>query len=686
MINLNTKVIQLNRVGRSLAGKLNKLGIETARDLIFYFPFRYDDFSQIKRINELRAGQVATVKGRLDLIANRRSYRRRKILTEGVVSDETGSIKVIWFNQPWIAKNLKPGEIVYLSGRLAGDLFDVYFNSPNYEKESSFKINTGRLVPVYSLTEGLSQKQLRFLIKSILPLADSALDLLPAAVRQREKLISLPAALRAIHFPADQASLKRARERLAFDELFLLQLWVEWTRQELADQPARPIKFYSADTKKFIASLDFKLTLDQRRAAWEILKDLQKNKPMNRLLDGDVGSGKTLVAVIAIYNAALNGNQSALMVPTEILAHQHFKTINHWLAPLGVRVGLITRSQRQAGAEKLTKKEFQNQLAAGKIAVVVGTHALIQKDLLFDDLVLVVVDEQHRFGVKQRQALKQKGKFLPHFLSLSATPIPRTLALTLYGDLDLSIIKQLPASRKKIITKVVAPEKRGLAYDFIARQIKAGRQAFVVCPLIDPSDRLGVRSVTTEFEKLDKEIFTDLNIGLLHGRLKTSDREKIMADFLDNKIKILVATSVIEVGVDIPNATVMMIEGAERFGLAQLHQFRGRVGRSCFQSYCFLFSESRDPELFERLRLMAECDDGFSLANQDLAQRGAGTVYGYEQSGFFTHLKIADLTDLILLKKAKVAARSLLVEDHRLNQHLALKEEIITFSLNNHQE
>ncbi|MBI5765749.1 ATP-dependent DNA helicase RecG, partial [Candidatus Falkowbacteria bacterium] len=617
MLGPDSKIIDLNRVGKSLSGKLKKLGIETIRALFFYYPFRYDDFSRIAPINQLKVGMTATIKGRVDLLANRRSPRQHKILTEGLISDNTGSIKVIWFNQPWIAKNIKIGQEIFLAGKVSGDLFNNYFNSPVYERADLFNLNTARLAPVYPLTEGVSQKQLRFLIKTALVLVGKVADFLPAEISNKERLISLSRALKEIHFPKNYAALKLAQRKLAFNELFLIQVWVQLIKKNLGQKKSLKINFFQAETKNFISGLDFVLTIDQKKAAWEILRDLQKLRPMNRLLEGDVGSGKTLVAIIALYNVFLNKYQSAFMAPTEILARQHFETSLKFLERRGVKIGLITRSRKIINRQAVGKKEFLEKCQAGEIDLIIGTHAIIQKEIKFKKLALIIIDEQHRFGVEQRQLLKQKGRS-PHLLSLTATPIPRSLALTLYGDLDLSLIRQMPAGRKKILTRIAPPEKRQLAYEFIAKQINLGRQVFVVCPLIDPSDKLGVRSVKQEFKKLDEEIFPNIKVGLLHGRLKAGQKEEVLRKFADNEIKILISTSVIEVGIDIPNASVMMIEGAERFGLAQLHQFRGRVGRSEHQSYCFLFSDLGDRQTLARLEVLVNCHDGFVLANKDL--------------------------------------------------------------------
>ncbi len=667
-----------------MAAKLGKIGIETIKDLIFYYPFRYEDYSRLSPINRLEAGMTVTAKGKITLIKNSRSPRKRKIITEAIVEDDTDQIKTVWFNQPWIAKNVKAGDEVYLSGKIVGDLFNAYFYSPNYEKVSAFTTNTARLVPIYSLTEGVTNKQLRFLMKTAVGLAGEAEDHLPPEIKKKNNLADLAWSLKTIHFPEDNRALSIAKKRLSFDELFFPQLWSQLLKRKLKEKKSPTISFHQDETKELLGRLDFELTADQKKAAWQIIKDLQKDEPMNRLLDGDVGSGKTLVAAIAAYNTVLSGCQAIFMAPTEILARQHFLTLSGLLGSNRPKIGLVTGSRRIIGDEPVAKKEFWRCAQAGEIDIIVGTHALIQEGADFGRLGLVVVDEQHRFGVEQRQLLKEKSVLTPHFLSLTATPIPRTLALAFYGDLDLSVIRQSPKGRKKIITRVVPADKRRLAYEFILKQINSGRQVFVICPLIDPSDRLGVRSVTEEFERLDKNVFPDLKIGLLHGRLKSVEKERVMAEFVENKIKILVSTSVVEVGIDVPNATVMMIEGAERFGLAQLHQFRGRVGRGEYQSYCFLFSDNSGREQIDRLEIMTNCYDGFALAQKDLELRGAGKIYGLEQSGF-SDFKIADISDLDMLATVRSAVRDFL-ERYDIDDRPAVKERLEKYNFVEHLE
>lgn len=680
-LSLGSKITELHKIGQALSGRLKRLGIETVKDLFFYFPFRYDDFSLTADIGKIEPGMTVTARGRLEMIANKRSKFKRKLITEGLLADATGTIKIIWFNQPWISKSLRVNQEYLVSGKTAGDMFNVYFNSPACELATAAK-SDGGIIAIYPLTEGVSQKQIRFLIKNSVALMDEVREYLPADLVKKYGLLDLPSAIWQIHFPRDQQEIAASRRRLAFEELFLPQLIRLAHKKILAGQKARPLRFFEDKIKEFVNSLPFDLTLDQKRAAWEIVKDLQKDRPMNRLLDGDVGSGKTLVAMLAMYDAALNDAQAALMAPTEILASQHYHSFRAHLERFGLRVGLLTGNYHSLGGTEVSRQEFLKLCHRGEIDVIIGTHALIQEGVKFRNLSLAVVDEQHRFGVEQRAALRQKAideadgqpGFSPHFLSLTATPIPRSLALAIYSDLDLSVIKEMPKGRRQIVTRAVGPEKRQVAYDYISRQIDAGRQVFVICPLIDPSDKLGVRSVKEEFEKLDQEVFPHLAVGLLHGRLKSDEKEQVMAQFLKNEIKILVSTSVVEVGVDVPNAAVMMIEGAERFGLAQLHQFRGRVGRGEHQSYCFLFSDALGDESLSRLKFMETCQDGFALAQKDLDSRGAGSFWGREQSGF-TEFKLADMSDAGLIKAARDAAGELL-EKYDLADFPQLKERM----------
>ncbi|MCG2701372.1 ATP-dependent DNA helicase RecG [Candidatus Parcubacteria bacterium] len=717
MITLDSDIEKLSGAGVAMSKKLDKLGIKTVRDLLFYFPFRYDDFSQTTPISKAVAGSRVNIVGQIELIQNKRRPRKRMNITEALINDGSETIRAVWFNQPFIARGLRTGDNVSLSGKVENDYTGLMMQSPSYEKiyltpapassagqdlslsRRGSAIHTQGLVPNYHLTQGITQKQIRFFIKQIIGLANATEDWLPEEIKTRLKLLDLGKALAKIHFPKNNNDIKEARERIAFDELFLIQLQSQLIRRDAKSCVSAESPFREKEIKKFVGGLPFQLTNAQRKAAWEILQDISKNKPMSRLLEGDVGSGKTVVAVMAMLNIALNKKQAVLMVPTEILAQQHYESICRMLAGFDVKVGLLTRSVQRLNTKtrkhentkthiNKKKKMMIEIIKNGEVDIVIGTHALIQENIEFKNLALAVIDEQHRFGVEQRRALisKSAGKnIIPHFLSMTATPIPRSLALALYGDLDLSIIDEMPKGRKKIQTFVVPENKRQDGYKFIRKQIESGRQVFVICPLIDFSDKLGVRSVKEEFKKLNENIFPDLQIGFLHGRMPAKEKEKIMQEFLDNKIKILVSTSVVEVGIDVPNATVMMIEGADRFGLAQLHQFRGRVGRSDHQSYCFLFSDSEADRSIERLQALTNCYDGFELAKTDLKFRGPGEVYGTAQKGF-PEMKVASLFDYQLMQQARDEAIKLINKDANLKDWPELKNKLDKLENNAHLE
>jgi len=683
-MDLNTPLNTLSRVGKTTVARLKLLGINTVSDLIFYFPFRYEDFSSVKPIVELKSGESVSVHGRIQLIANRRSFRKRKNITEALISDDSGTLKVVWFNQPFLIKVLKTGDEIYLSGKV--DDTGTQMVSPDYEKMSRTKqygdnIHTARLVPIYHTTSGVTQKQLRYLLSLTLPAFNQVNEYLPDEILNKYHFPKVGEALKEIHFPENTVKAQKARERFQFEELFLIQLAILLSKKEIAQNMALPVAFIEKLTKDFVADLPFKLTDDQKKCSWEIIKDLGKPKLMNRLLEGDVGSGKTVVVSLAILNVLANGYKAILMAPTEILAEQHYKTMTRLFAKQNFNIALLTGSKREINGEKQNKTNILQKISEGEANLIIGTHAVIQESVRVKDLALVVVDEQHRFGVGQRKALMLRDKrgLTPHFLSMTATPIPRSLVLALYGDLDLSIIKHLPPNRKKIITKLVEEVQRQEAYDFIEKQVQSGRQVFVICPLIDASDRYGYKSVKQEFEKLDKQVFPNIKIGLMHGRLKAKEKEAVMGKFSNKEFSILVSTSVIEVGIDVPNATIMMIEGADRFGLAQLHQFRGRVGRGDYQSYCFLFSDNWSELTQKRLRYLESCSDGFKLAEKDLELRGPGEVYGVRQSGL-PDLKVASLTDVELLQKAQNEAR-LLLEKGAVSADLRVRLDLLRLSL-----
>jgi len=824
--------------------------------LLFYLPFRYQDYSSTKNIADLEVGEEVTIKAKIEIISNRRIFKRRTIMTEAIVYDETGKLKIVWFGQPFITRNFKPGDTVYLSGKLSIGKLGKQMASPSYEKETKQKAlgeknttHTARIVPIYHLTTGVTNKQLRFLVSQIIYLTHDLLkEWIPDEILEKADLIYLAEAVRGIHFPIDEIDLNQAKKRLKFGELFILQLRAEMIRQSLKRSKAWEIKFQQEKIKEFVSSLPFQLTKAQKVSAWDILRDLEKNEPMNRLLEGDVGSGKTVVAAMALYNTVLNNYQAVIMAPTEILAVQHFDSLTKLLEDK-VKIALLTRSQSVISDHRsssiLIKKDLLKQIKTGQINLIIGTHALLSEKVQFKNLGLVIIDEQHRFGVEQRRRLTQtyaddaeeeeqqekesKSGFLykdltykirgcifnvkknlglghkeviyqnaleeefkkegikfekekvldikyenkkigiyrpdfvvedkiiielkalpfvgsrenrqvwtylkgslyklallinfshesvdiqrivydiargnnesasslrqsamrPHLLSMTATPIPRSFALTLYGDLDLSIINEMPVGRKAIDTRVVDSENRNKAYDFIRSQVKQGRQVFVICPLIDEGKRkkekgksdddfvdnnslllipysLDKKSVMSEYKKLSEEIFKDLRVGYLHGKLKPNEKENTMADFASGKIDILVSTSVVEVGVNIPNAVVMMIEGADRFGLAQLHQFRGRVGRALHQSYCFLFTDTDNEKSLARLQFFSQNTDGFKIAEYDLQTRGPGEVYGTSQSGL-PPFKLATMQDMDLIKLSRDLARGI---DFKKNPSLVSK-------------
>ena len=682
MLTLNSKISDIKKVGPAYLKKLHKLNIKTIQDLFFHFPYRYEDFSQILSIDQLKENKKATIQAEIIDIKNIRLFHRNMTLTEALVKDNTGTIKVVWFNQPYLTETLKKGILINFSGKLTFSKKTLCLSNPVHEIAKQNTVHTGRLVSVYHETEGLSSRYIRYIIKPILDLTDQITDFLPEEIKNKFQLLDLNKAIKQIHFPDNLLFAQRARQRLSFDELFLIQLTTLRQKQKLTKEKAISIPFNQKLIKTFVKNLPFKLTNDQRLAAWEIFQDLSKNKPMNRLLDGDVGSGKTIVALMATLEVAKADYQIAIMAPTEILARQHFESFNKILKKHKLKIDLLIGSTKN-------KAQLKKEIFKGKIDIVIGTHALIQESLKFKNLALTIIDEQHRFGVVQRAALQKRVyniedglPTIPHLLSMTATPIPRTLALTIYGDLDISIIKELPKGRQKIITQLIAPNDRKKSYNFITEQIKNKKQVFVICPLIDESEKLEVKSVTQEYEKLSKEIFPQFTIAMLHGKLKPKEKEQIMNDFKNKKIDILVSTSVIEVGVDIPNATVMIIEGADRFGLAQLHQFRGRIGRGKDQSYCFLFTDSLAKTTHQRLKAIISAKDGFELAEKDLKLRGPGNFIGTRQWGL-PDLVMASLDDLDLIKKSREAA-SMIIKDNITNPKLEKKIKI--FNQNVHLE
>jgi ATP-dependent DNA helicase RecG len=674
-IGLETAIAALKGFDRRAVGGFHRLGVETVRDLLFFFPHRHLDRRDLTPIATLRPGLDTTVQATVWEVTERPIGPGRR-LVEATVVDESGMLRARWFNQPWMARSLRQGSVWLLSGRVDAFRGRLSMTVAEHEPVDTADLtHTGRLVPVYPLTEGMAQRTVRRLVKSVVDRYAPLLpEPLPPAIRRRAQLMDRVPALLAMHYPDTPDQLAMAKRRLAFDELFILQIGLQRAKAEWQQAGrAEPIRPSPEQRAAWIERLPFTLTAAQLRACDEIFEDLAKDRPMARLLQGDVGSGKTVVAALALAAAVSAGGQGAVLAPTEILANQHLTSLGRILATIvpDTRVELLT------GAVQGRKRhQILNGVADGSIDVLVGTHAVIQEHVTFKRLLLGVVDEQHRFGVVQRAALRHKGieeDRHPHMLVMTATPIPRTLALTIYGDLDLSVLDELPPGRKPIRTRLVPPEKRDRAYQFVREQVALGYQAYVICPLIEQSEKFEAKAATAEFERL-RQVFPDLRLGLLHGRMKSKEKDQVMIAFRDGKIDVLVSTAVVEVGIDVPNASTMLIEGAERFGLSQLHQFRGRVGRGAVQSYCFLLSDAAGAS--ERLQIVEKTSDGFALAEEDLRLRGPGEFFGVRQSGL-PELKVARLSDVALLEVAREEAERLLAIDPDLGapEHRLLREE-----------
>lgn len=679
-IGLDAPVTRLPNVGPSYAQKLAKLGVTTIRDLLYLLPRRYDDFSQLSTIDRVKWGEEVTVIGTVWNVKSRLIGDDRKLVT-AVVGDGTAEMQMSWFN-PFVEHRLHTGHAYTFSGKVDSYRGVPTMRNPEFEALDKNQVSTGRLAPVYPLTEGISVQWLRRVISlAIDAWSANVPDFLPETVRKETLVLPLAEALTQIHFPDNPERLAQAHRRLSFDEFFVLQLGVLGARQRFRDAAAQPLRSDAAILAPFIGALPFPLTGAQQRALAQIADDLAGARPMSRLLQGDVGSGKTAVAAAALWAAVANSAQGAIMAPTEILAEQHarsfsklFEGLIHPAADRPIRVVLLTGSMRPAEREGALAA-----LASGAADIAVGTHALIQQSVNFQRLAVAVVDEQHRFGVEQRAALRQKG-LQPHMLVMSATPIPRSLALTLYGDLDISVIDEMPAGRTPIKTKWLTAGQRERGYDFIRRQVTGGRQAFVIYPLVEESANSDAKAAVDEHTRLQTVIFPDLRVGLLHGRLRADEKERVMRAFSAGELDILVATSVVEVGIDVPNATVIMIEGAERFGLAQLHQFRGRVGRGEHASYCILISDVNEGESARRLQALENSTDGFALAQIDLEMRGPGDFFGTRQSGL-PPLQAAQLGDLRILEDARAAAQRLfsIDPDLQLPEHRALAARVAEF-------
>lgn len=706
-LTLSTPVQYVPRVGPARAKLLAKLGIETVHDLLYYIPFRYDDFSIVSPIARVQPGETVTVGGTVTAFHNAFTKSGKK-LQEVKITDESGSLDVIWFNQPFLARVLPVGTNVHLAGKIDWFGHKIVMSSPSYEltgrdpvkarsshadnssmmtgsRPVILSLHTGRLVPIYPETAGLTSKWLRGRIAFVLETtAHHLIDAIPKSLQSDHHLLPLPQAVASIHFPDSTQQEEDSHRRLAFDELFFLQLRA-WHERRVWEQTKKsyPLQVDQSDVSRLIASLPFVLTSDQYSAIQEILDDIKKPYPMNRLLEGDVGSGKTVVAMVAMYLAHLNGLQSVLMAPTQILAEQHYKTIKGFLEPFGVSITLITGNRSTNHEFGITKKTKGTILPDSKFIIphsniIVGTHALLSKKITFDQLGLVVIDEQQRFGVLQRGTLEEmtrQGR-TPHLLTMTATPIPRTIARTIMGNLDLSVLSTIPDGRKKIKTWVVPNEKREKSYPWITGQItQTGGQVFIICPLIEESETLAtVKSAKAEYKRL-QSLFPGMKLGLLHGRMKPKEKNSVLDDFRRGDIHILVATPVVEVGIDIPNATIMLIEAAERFGLSQLHQLRGRVGRGELQSYCLLFTQQSDEQTLTRLKAMETTHSGPTLAEIDLKLRGPGELFGTRQHGI-ANLHIAHWTDASLIAETGNSVKKLVTEDPLLTAFPLLRDKL----------
>ena len=693
---------------------LKKLGILTVRDLLFHFPSRYENITGSKSINSLKTGDEAIIYGEISGLSTRKSFKSRRPIAEGYIQDSTGKMKIIWFNQPYIAKMLRNGALVKLSGKITGDEKSIYIANPETESIDNLPINIGdslfgsgeninTFLPVYKESRGITSKWFYHNVQKIFQsgLLDKLEDALPDEILEKYNLPKLKTALIWAHTPKKQSDSESARKRFAFGEVFFIQISKQKERKEYEKKKSFHIKPDKKEVKEFMGRFPFSATISQTDAIESVLKDFEKKHAMSRLLEGDVGSGKTAVAATLVHAVTTTrplksdgsrqdfGNlQTAYMVPTEILAKQHFETFIEYFEHLPINIGLITSSGCKkfpskvdpSGATNISRSQLLKWVENGEIPILIGTHSLIQKTVKFENLAFIIIDEQHRFGTAQRQKLTRKDDISPHLLSMTATPIPRTLALTVYGDLDLTILDQMPKGRKPIITQIVTPTKRDSVYEEIRKELKAGRQAYVITPRIDEPDpnkekAVNAKSVKEEAKRLKKDIFPEYEIDILHSKMKPSEKEDVMDKFTENEIQILVATSVVEVGVNVPNATVIIIEGAERFGLAQLHQLRGRVIRSNHQAYCFVFSESKTAKTAERLKALKTAKNGFELAEFDLGIRGSGELYGKRQSGL-SDIAMEAMKNLKMVEAAREEAQKLVAKDSELKNHRAIAEII----------
>jgi ATP-dependent DNA helicase RecG len=678
---LDARLTVLQGVGPSNAASLAKLGLHTLGDMLYNYPRRYDDYSSLKPIKNLFYGEQVSVIGTIQSVHTRPIRGGKASIVEIIISDGTGGLRLSFFNQPWMANRYRAGDAISVSGKIDQYLGRLLMNNPDVESVDIENLNTNRIVPIYALTERITQKWLRRLMKQVVEYwAPNVVDALPESVRSSAQVMPLSEALLQVHFPDTQEKLRAARERLGFDEIFYLQMGVLRQKRDWKSAEAKRFSVPDEWLSARISALPFTLTNVQQKAIQDIRADFNSGTPMNRLLQGDVGSGKTVVAALAAAIIVQSGSQAAIMSPTSILAEQHYRNFTRLLTGEN---GILQEGQIRllvGDTPEAEKESIRAGLADGSIKIVIGTHALIEDPVQFQDLQFVVIDEQHRFGVEQRAALRTKGSN-PHLLVMTATPIPRSLTLTLYGDLDLSVMDEMPAGRIPVNTYVLRPQERERAFTLLRGQIQDGKQAFIIYPLVEESEKIDAKAAVDDYDTLSKEVFPDLKLGLLHGRMRPDEKDETMIKFRDREYDILVSTTVVEVGVDVPNATVMVIEGADRFGLAQLHQLRGRVGRGAAQSYCLLIPTHEDKAENERLQAMSESNDGFLLAEKDLALRGPGEFLGTRQSGYASGLRMASITDVKLIEKARGEAQKLFEQDPALSnpEHGLLAEAFERF-------
>ena len=664
---LTTSLDKIKGVGPKTYEQFSLAGIKTVGDLLTFLPRKHEDFTEVVKISDIHPGKM-TIRAKCEKISTR-PVRRGLRLTTAVLADETGKLQAVWFNQPYRVSQLSGGDEFYFSGEFEFNYNRYQLTNPSAEKVSDMPVQTDRLLPIYPAIKGLKSQLVRKILSELKPMMTMLPETLPLDIVKSEGLASYSQAFLGMHFPKDVSDIARARERLSFEELFELLLGALLNKKDNNSLTGWNIPFDQPTVSNFVKKLPFALTNAQRLAAWEILQDFETGKPMNRLLQGDVGSGKTVVAGLVACQVAQAGLQTAILAPTEILASQHAETLSKLLSPFGINVALYTGSVKGKSRQELLKN-----LKNGKIDVIVGTHALIQPGVEYKKLGFVVIDEQHRFGVEQRQALLNKSKYLPHLLAMTATPIPRSLALTLYGELDVSILNEMPKGRRPITTKIWSPININKLYEQVDKELAKGRQAYIICPLIDDNPDNDKKSVDREYKKFQSTIFNHRRIGLLHGRLTSQEKDSVMRKFANGEIDILVSTTVVEVGVDVPNATVMVIENADQFGLSQLHQLRGRVGRGKFDSYCFLVMTGTDKSS-QRLREIESSQDGFYLAEVDMKLRGPGEIYGKAQHGAL-NLQIATLADAKMIVRARKAAEKFVNSDENMLKYSQLASAV----------